>query len=97
LQDKHSSLNKATNLDVKTSSVSNAHQDLSKEDEMNVDSKDKEASASEMPDKVIENDLEENLNQDNEVPLDTSCNNFRRSACLRLDGFGQSGPRQSHA
>jgi hypothetical protein len=25
-----------------------------------------------MPDKVIGNDLEENLNQDNEVPMDTS-------------------------
>jgi hypothetical protein len=72
LQDKHSSLNEATNLDVeKISSVSNAHQVRSKEDEMSADSKDKEASASEMPDKVIENDLEENLNQDNEVPMDT--------------------------
>jgi hypothetical protein len=36
LQDKHSSLNEATNLDVeKTSSVPNAHQDRSKEDQMN--------------------------------------------------------------
>jgi hypothetical protein len=39
---------------------------------MNVDSKDKEASASEIPDEVIENGLEENLNQDDEVSVHPS-------------------------
>jgi hypothetical protein len=73
LQGEHSSLNEVTNMDVEEiGSVSNAEQDGSKEDEMNVDSKDKEASASEIPDKVIENDLEENLNQDDEVSMNPS-------------------------
>jgi hypothetical protein len=50
----------------------NKHQDRSEEDEKHMDSKNKEASASEMPDKVTENDLKENLNLDNELPMDTS-------------------------
>jgi hypothetical protein len=58
LQAKHSIFNDGTNLDVeKTNSVSNTHQDRSKENEMHMDSKDKKALASEMTDKVIENDL----------------------------------------
>jgi hypothetical protein len=70
LQGKHGSLKEATNMDVQEiGNVSNADQDGSKEDEMNVDSKDKEPSASEIPDKVIENDLEENLNQDDEASI----------------------------
>jgi hypothetical protein len=59
LQGKHSSLNEAVSLDVEeTVSVSNSDQDGSEEDRMNVDSKDKEVIASEIPGKVTENDLE---------------------------------------
>lgn len=76
LQGERNSLNGATSMDVEeTGSVSNAEQDGTKEDEMNVDSKDKEASASELPGRVVENDLEEHLSQDDEVSMNPSESN----------------------
>ncbi|PNF15626.1 hypothetical protein B7P43_G15971 [Cryptotermes secundus] len=76
LPGEHGTLSEATNMDVEESgSVTNTEQDGSKEDEMNVDSKDKEASSSEIPDKVMEDDLEENVSQDDEVSMNPSESN----------------------
>jgi histone deacetylase complex regulatory component SIN3 len=48
-------------------SVSNATQDGSMEDEMNVEGKARVASVFEKSDKVMENDLKEHINPDNVV------------------------------
>jgi hypothetical protein len=77
LQDEHGSLNEATNMDVEeTGNITNAEQEGSKEDEeMNLHGKDREVSGSEMPDRVTEDDLEENLSQDDEVSMNPSESN----------------------
>jgi hypothetical protein len=73
LQSKQRSLNEATNtIQREIGSVSKAHRYTYKEDEMIVEGKAKIAAVFKIPDKVIENDLEEQLNQDNELPMNTN-------------------------
>ncbi|XP_069696002.1 zinc finger MYM-type protein 3 isoform X2 [Periplaneta americana] len=67
-QDERGSLNEASNMDVEEAT---AEPENSKDEDMNVDGKDKEN----MQNKVADEDIEENLSQDDEVSMNPSESN----------------------
>jgi hypothetical protein len=69
------SLNETTKIDVEeTGSVLNTHQDASKEDGMNTDSKDKETPIFAKSNKVMGHNFKVHINRDNEIVKNTKGN-----------------------